>query len=101
MIILTNGDSAALYGDNGQLITARDYSYVIERACELAGVEFDWTDSAYMMGQNSWGGVAKTLDEVDTYRLERDEEIEEAKRLEAEAARLAKQAENIRTKYNV
>jgi hypothetical protein len=52
-------------------------------------------DDAFMRGQTSADGAAKTLVEVDTYRDERDARLRRAAELRAEADRLAAEAENL------
>ena len=45
-------------------------------------------DGAFMRGQQTCGGVAKTLDEVEAYRAERDAKRARQRELQAEIDRL-------------
>jgi hypothetical protein len=84
---------AALYVD-GKLDRVGDARNTEERAFELLGVTIV-QDDAFMRGQTSRDGVARTLADVDAYADTRDaalreaaRKIEQAKALLAEANRL-------------
>jgi hypothetical protein len=86
----TGEEWAALYVD-GQLERVGDTYLAEERAFELAGVK-TVHDDAFMRGQSQASGVAKTLGEVEAYRVTREERKAEAQRLRDEAAKLLDQA---------
>lgn len=83
-------DWAALYVD-GKLDQVGDTSNTEERALEVLGVTTVHND-AFMRGQSQRSGVADTLDEVATYSRERQERLDRAEALKAEAAQLLAQA---------
>lgn len=86
-----NGEWAALYVD-GKLERVGD-SYLTEgRAFELTGVK-TVQDSAFLRGQGEVSGVARTLDEVATYRAERERRLRQANELRKHAAQLLADAD--------
>jgi len=89
----STGEWAALYVD-GKLERVGDAYWVEERAFELLGVTV-LHDEAFLRGQGQRDGVAKTLDEVDAYRQQREADKAEAQRLRDEAARLAAAADRL------
>jgi hypothetical protein len=87
---------AALYQD-GQLVRVGDTYATEEKAFELLGVE-TVQDDAFMRGQNYSQGVAKTLEEVEEYRKQREEAKELAAEKRAQAARLLSEAAALESK---
>jgi hypothetical protein len=85
------GEWSALYVD-GQLERVGDAYRSEERAFEILGVKIVH-DDAFMRGQGQASGVAQTLDDVDTYRTEREEKRATAERLREKAAKLIADAE--------
>jgi hypothetical protein len=81
---------AALYVD-GRLERVGDSYLAEERAFEILGVT-TIQDDAFLRGQTSRDGVAKTLSDVAAYRAQRDEQRAEADRLRREAERLLAEA---------
>lgn len=84
------GDWAALYV-NGVLDVVGDAYLSRERALELCGV-LEVDDDAFMRGQTSRDGVARTLEEVAEYRRTRDDGLARAAQLRTEAERLLARA---------
>lgn len=95
MEIHYSGDWAGLYVD-GLLVQVGDVYVAEAMALGLAGVK-TVHDPAFMRGQKHRDGVARTLDEVDTYRQLRDDRNARAAALDAQAAQLAAQAAQLRT----
>jgi len=81
-----NGDWTAVYLD-GELQRVGDSYLADEWLQERFGVKVVY-DSAFMRGQASGHGVAKTLDEVEVYRSERDARRARRAELQAELDRL-------------
>lgn len=93
-----SGDWAALY-INGELEYSHHTEDVYERAIEALGVTVVH-DNAFMQGgngvaRNGRPGPARTLAEVDAYRVERDARRERAANLRAEADRLRAEADTL------
>lgn len=82
---------AALYVDGKLHSDPGDAYRVEEEAFALVGIR-QVQDDAFMRGQDRREGVARTLDEVNEYRWQRDNRRSEAKRLRDEAARLTAEA---------
>lgn len=88
-----DGDWAAVYLD-GRLIRVGD-AYLAD---EWLRAHFGVTtvqDDAFLRGQTSREGVAKTLDEVRDYAQSRQERLDRAAALRAEAQRLEDEAQQI------
>jgi hypothetical protein len=88
-----NCEWSALYVD-GQLEQVGDTYLVEEQAWDMLGVTIV-DDNAFLRGQASRDGVARTLDEVAEYRAKRDEALDEATRLRAEAKQLMARADEL------
>jgi hypothetical protein len=90
---------AALYVD-GQLVedTVGDTYHAVDEALERAGVKQVY-DDAFMRGQTGYDGVAKTLVEVETYRLAREERLARAVALRADADALLSQAKQLEAEH--
>jgi hypothetical protein len=88
-----SGEWAALYVD-GKLITVGDAYVAEQQAFRYAGIK-TVQDSAFMRGQKDRAGVADTLDEVATYRDDREMRAAHAAELRAEADRLRAQADDL------
>lgn len=90
-----SGEWAALYV-NGQLDpdTVGDSYHAEEKAFELLGVK-QVHDDAFMRGQSSRDGVARTLDEVWRYFRTREHKRETAVQKRAEAERLLAEAKEL------
>lgn len=86
-------DWAALYVD-GELDRVGDSYLAEEKAFELLGVKVV-KDDAFMRGQTRSDGVARTLSDVEAYRVQREEAKATAARLREEAARLAAEADRL------
>lgn len=84
---------AALYVD-GKLERVGDSYLAEERAFEILGVR-TVQDDAFMRGQTSAEGVAKTLDEVEAYREDREQRTRRAAELRAQAAKLEQEARTL------
>lgn len=96
----TGGSWAALYVD-GTLDRVGDAYLAEERAFELLGVKIV-QDGAFLRGQDSADGVARTLVEITEYRTRRDAAVaratelrERAKALLAEAGALDPEARGL------
>ena len=74
--------------------TVGDRYRVEERAFELLRVR-QIHDDAFMRGQNQRDGVARTLDEVAAYQVERHERKTRAERLRAQAEALLAEAKGL------
>jgi hypothetical protein len=86
---------AALYV-NGDLVerTVGDSYLAEEHALDILGV-IQIHDDAFMRGQDQRIGVAKTLVEVEVYRIHRDATKANAEQLRTKAARLLAEAEEL------
>lgn len=84
---------AALYVD-GALTVVGDSYHAEEKAFELLGVQ-QIQDDAFMRGQTSSNGVAKTLEEVAAFRVDRTQREDRARALRAEAKRLLDAADEL------
>src|SRR5688572_20142914 len=82
---------AALYVD-GKLEIVGDSYLAEERALMMSCVDLIQDDS-FMMGQRYRDGVARTVDEVNQYRIDREARREQAEKLRLEASRLLLEAE--------
>lgn len=89
----TGSEWAALYVD-GKLVDVGDAYLAEEEAFRRLGVKQVYDDS-FMRGQTQREGVAKTLEEVEEYKTLRTERQRKADELRAEAARLAKEADEL------
>jgi len=85
------GEWAALYV-GGRLVIVGDTYRTEEEALSLLGVR-TVHDDAFMRGQTQRDGVAATVGDIVTYRVERDRRQAEADRLRAEARRLLAEAD--------
>lgn len=86
-------DWAALYKD-GQLVRAGDTYRTEEEAFALLGVTIV-QDNAFMLGQGSAEGVAKTLEEVHRYSEERRRNLARAADMRIQAQRLLAEASDL------
>lgn len=84
---------AALYVD-GHLERVGDSYLAEQKAFQIAGVA-TVHDDAFMCGQTQADGVARTLDQVAEYRLQREAKQAEAARLREEAKRLLAEADRL------
>lgn len=86
---------AALYVD-GKLLpeTVGDSYLAEEKAFELLGVK-QLHDDAFMRGQSGRDGVARTLDEVNQYKTDREARQMRAKKLRDEALQLMVEADKL------
>lgn len=87
-------DWAALYVD-GKLERVGDSYLAEERAFEMLGVTVVH-DDAFMRGQSQRMGVADTLEEVAEWRTQRDQLLEQADQLEAQAEAARETAAELR-----
>lgn len=92
-----SGEWAALYVD-GKLEVVGDNYLAEERAFELLGVR-QVQDDAFMRGQTSRDGVAKTLADVESYRASRKARGDKAQELRDEAMRLITEADKLDPQY--
>ncbi len=86
-------DWAALYVDGVLDPQSVGDSYIAE---EMALARFGVTqvhDSAFLRGQTKREGVAKTLEEVEAYRVAREERLQRAQARRTQAALLIEEAE--------
>ncbi len=85
---------SALYVD-GKLDTVGDTYLSDERISQLLGVEEHEDDDSFLRGGNSRSDVAKTLEELETYAQTRNNKLQQAAALRAEAAKLEAQAASL------
>lgn len=81
---------SALYID-GKLDLVGDTYLTDERIAELLGVEEHYSD-AFLRGGNQREDVAKNLDELKAYEDERNQKLQRAAEMRAEAKRLEAEA---------
>lgn len=79
----SDGEWSGLYVD-GKLEYVGDTSNVYDKLCEMFGIEQEY-DNAFMRGQDKRDGVAKTVEEAEEYKRQRDKMRERRAALLAEA----------------
>lgn len=88
---------SALYID-GKLERVGDSYLAVEKVFELLGVKVV-QDNAFMRGQYAREGVAPTLADIESFRVERDARQAEADELAARADELQARAHAIRSEW--
>lgn len=90
-----SGDWAALYIDGALDPTTVGDAYIAEeKALRMCGVEIVQSDD-WMRGQDQRVGVAKTLDEIEEYRIDREAREARAAELREQAAALLAEAKDL------
>jgi hypothetical protein len=91
-----DGDCSALYVD-GVLDRSGDHYLIDERIAELAGV-VTHNSNYFMLGGNSYEGIARSIDEIDQYASAKAELEQEAADLKRRAAELIERAKELQAK---
>lgn len=99
---MSDGDSIEFHNEgewtavylNGNLVRVGD-SYLADEWLQTRYGVVTVDDDAFMQGQSQASGVAKTLDEVRAYATARQERLDRAAELRAEAKRLEDEANSL------